>query len=84
MHQSEHGTGRTLMTCGLWLHLGFIGATVLVAWLLELFDGEATWLSALTVASVGCVLAIASWRRARLVLERANSVAAAGTNAARG
>ena len=84
MHQSENGTGRTLMTCGVWLHLGFIGATALAAGLLELVDGEANWLSALTVASLGCVLAIASWRRARFVLERADYVTAVDTDAGRG
>ena len=64
MPGSEQGTGRTLIACGLWLHMGFAGATAVVAGLLELLDGEAPWLLALTVASLGCVFAIACWRRA--------------------
>ena len=68
--------------CGLWLHMGFVGATAVAAGLLELFNGEATWPSALTVAALGCVLAIGCWRRARMVLERAAPRAVIGTRAA--
>ena len=82
MPESEQGTGRTLIACGLWLHMGFAGATAVVAGLLELFNGEATWLLALTVASLGCVFAIACWRLARIVLDRAAPRALIGPQAA--
>ena len=62
---------RALVACSLWLHIGFIGAAALAVGLLQLFDGEAKWSSALALALSGGVLAAASWRRTRTVLERA-------------
>jgi len=66
MPDRQTNTERALIACSLWLHIGFIGATAL-----QLFDGEAKWSSALALALSGGVLAAASWRRARTVLEHA-------------
>jgi len=60
-----------LVACSLWLHIGFIGAALLAVGLLQLFGGETKWLSALALAFSGGVVAAASWRRARTVLEHA-------------
>ena len=71
MPERQNNTERALIACSLWLHIGFIGATALAVGLLQLFDGEAKWSSALALALSGGVLAAASWRRARTVLEHA-------------
>jgi hypothetical protein len=70
MTESKNSTGSALVVCGLWLHGGFIGAVALAAGLLELRDGEPS-LWALGLAFFGGVLAVASWRHARTVLEHA-------------
>ena len=82
MPETKDGTGRTLIACSLWLHMGFAGATAVAAGLLELFNGEATLRLALTVASLGCVLAIACWRLARIALDGPAPRAVIGTQAA--
>jgi len=71
MPDRQTNTERARIACSLWLHIGFIGATALAVGLLQLFDGEAKWSSALALALSGGVLAAASWRRARTVLEHA-------------
>jgi hypothetical protein len=70
--EMQNNTQRALIACSLWLHIGFIGAATLAAGLLQLFDGEGKWLSALALAFSGGVVAAASWRRARTVLEHAD------------
>lgn len=72
---------RALVASSFWLHVGFIGAFVLAAGLLQLLDGEAGWLWALPLALVGGLLAAASWRRSLEVLEDAESAAAAAAEA---
>jgi len=67
----QRDADRPLVACSLWLHIGFIGAAALAVGLLQLFDAETTWLSALALAFSGAVLAAAGWRRARTVLEDA-------------
>jgi len=71
MPDRQNNTERALIACSLWLHIGFIGAAVLAVGLLQLFGGETKWLSALALAFSGGVVAAASWRRARTVLEHA-------------
>jgi hypothetical protein len=66
--ESRNNTKRALLACGLWLRLGFIGASGLVAGMLLLFDGSLEPLSALVLAVGGGVLAAFSWWRARTVL----------------
>ena len=62
---------RVQVACAMWLHTGFIGAGAFAGGLVELFVGETTWSSALTLALLGGVLAVASWRRSRAVLQLA-------------
>jgi hypothetical protein len=71
MPDIQNITERALVACSLWLHIGLIGAAALAVGLLQLFDGETKWLSALALAFSGGALAAASWRRARTVLEHA-------------
>ena len=71
MPDIQNTTERALVACSLWLHIGLIGAAALAVGLLQLLDGETKWLSALALAFSGGVLAAASWRRARTVLEHA-------------
>jgi hypothetical protein len=68
-----------VVECGLWLRIGFIGASALAAGLLQLFDGEVKPMSALALAVGGGVLAAVSWWRARTVLaivDRTSAVSA--------
>jgi len=68
--------GRALVESGLWLRIGFIGASGVAAGLIQLFDGEVKPLSALALAVGGGVLAAVSWWRARTVLENADGATA--------
>ena len=72
----QRDADRPLVACSLWLHVGFIGVAALAVGLLQLFDGEATWLSALALAISGAALAAASWRQARTVLADAGRASA--------
>ena len=79
MAQSQDNSDRALLACSLWLHAGFIGAVAVAAGVILLFGSEASPLSALALVLSGGVLAAASWRRARTVLEhskQATTVAA--------
>jgi hypothetical protein len=81
MPKLQNMTERALIACSLWLHIGFIGAAAMAVGLLQLFDGEATRLSALALAFSGGALAAASWGRGRTVLEHAERASAVTTNA---
>ena len=80
-HEMRNKGGRALVWCGLWLRVGFIGASALAAGLLQLFDGDVKPHLALALAVGGGVLAAVSWRRATAVLDVADS-AAAGSDGA--
>lgn len=71
--ESRNDTKRALLACGLWLRLGFIGASGFVAGILLLFDGSLAPLSALALAVGGGVLAGFSGWRARSVLDLADA-----------
>ena len=77
----QRDADRPLVACSLWLHVGFVGAAALAVGLLQLFDGETAWLSALALAFSGAVLAAASWLRARSVLEDAERVSSSAVAA---
>ena len=81
--------GRALIACGFWLRVAFVGASGVVAGLIQLIEGSASPLSALTLAVGGAVLAVVSWWRARAALDHADKptarlakVAAAGRDRA--
>jgi hypothetical protein len=57
---------------GLWLPIGYIGASGFAIGLIQLFDGGVKPLSALALAAGGGLLAVFSWRRAQSVLDVAN------------
>lgn len=61
-----------LVESGLWLRIGFIGASGVAAGIIQLLGGEVKPISALALAVGGGVLATLSWRRARAVLESAD------------
>jgi hypothetical protein len=69
--------GRALIASSLWLHIGFIGASVLAVGLLQLFDGEANLPWALALAFSGGLLAAATWHRGLTVLQHAERASAA-------
>ena len=71
MPASQDGNQRPLVACSLWLLIGFIGATVLAAGILRLFETPASWLSALTLVVCGGIVAARSWRRGRAALGHA-------------
>ena len=67
-------THRALFTCSVFLHAGYIGAATVAAGLIQLSAGEGSVLSALALIFFGGLLAAASWRRARTVVELRHSV----------
>ena len=69
---NTHNTGnthRTLLACGFFLHTGYIGAATVAAGLIQVLASEA---SGLALVVFGAILATASWRRARTVLDAGN------------
>lgn len=81
--QLESGTQRALIASSLWLHIGFIGASVLGVGLLQLFDGEANRPLPLALAFFGSLLAAATWRRGLTVLQHAERASVVATDAPR-
>jgi hypothetical protein len=61
-------TRRAMLACGLWMRLGFIGASLVAVGVIQLFDGETSALSALSFVAGGAVLAALGWRRAHAAL----------------
>jgi hypothetical protein len=67
------GAWQALTTSSLWLRVGFIGASAVAAGLVLALRSEANPLSALALVLGGGLLAAASWRHARNILERADA-----------
>jgi hypothetical protein len=65
---------RALIESGLWLRIGFIGASGVAAGIIQLLGGEVKPISALALAVGGGVLATLSWRRAGAILESADQL----------
>ena len=59
-----------LVASSLWMRLGLVGAIGAVVALIELYKGEADVLAALAWIFGGAWLAAASWRRAKVLLDR--------------
>ena len=66
-----------LVSCGLWLRVGFIGACASAGVLLQLVNGEMRPLSALALAAGAATLMAVGWWRARAVLDVADGTVAA-------
>jgi len=81
---SQDGNQRALVACSLWLLIGFIGATVVAAGILRFFEDPASWLSALTLAVCGGIVAARSWRLGRAALGHAERSLASAQDASTG
>jgi hypothetical protein len=79
MRNTQAKPAHALISCSLWLQIGFIGASALAAGLLKLFDGGWTWVWSLALAIAGGVLTAASWRRSRIALVHAGWASATST-----
>ncbi len=60
-----------LVSCSVWLYVGFLGAAAFGAGLILLFDGHTSGALAVAVAVLGGVLAPASWLRAWIIVNGA-------------
>ena len=65
---------RALVESGVWLRIGFIGASGVAAGIIQLLGGEVKPISALALAVGGGVLATLCWRRAGALLESADKL----------
>jgi len=63
-----------LVESGLWLRIGFIGASGVAAGIIQLLGADAKPISALALAVGGGVLATLCWRRAEAILENADKL----------
>src|SRR5688572_23613299 len=68
IYASRHETRRTLFAYGLWIRIGFVGASGVLAGLLLLFDVESTAGAGLMVLLGGALLGAVSWWKIRAVL----------------
>lgn len=77
-------TGWALLTCAIYLRVGFVGASMVAIGLLSLIGGDGKPLTALVVALTGGALAALGWHCARRALDRIDppTVDAAGAAAA--
>jgi len=73
--RDEAGPG--VVAFGMWLRVGFVGASAVAVGLIQLFSGEVKPLSALALATGGLALALFSWHRARKSLDGMDDAAAA-------
>jgi hypothetical protein len=68
--------GRALAKIGVWMIVGYVGASTLALGLLRLFNGEGNPLSALSFALAGGALAMYAWRSGYRVVDRIDEPAA--------
>ena len=81
MAESRNKVQSTQGASCLWLFVGFTGVVMVATGLLRWFDGDAGWLMTLTGVFSGTALAIASWRCARMALDRAGQAPQYDANA---
>lgn len=67
---------RALVASGLWMRVGFVGASVFAVGLIALFNGDASAATALASAITGGLVAAYAWRRSWVVLNRADTAEA--------
>jgi hypothetical protein len=75
--------GRALAKSGMWLIIGYAGASTLTLGLLRLFSGEGNPLSALSFVLAGGALATYAWRSGYRVIDRFDEAASSTTGQAR-
>ncbi len=76
--------GRALAKSGLWMIVGYIGASTLAFGLLSIFHGEGNPLAALVFVFAGGALAVYAWRSSYRVLDRIDTDTPIGWSGARG
>ena len=79
----RNAAGPGVIAFGMWLRVGFIGASAVAVGLIQLFSGDAKPLSALGLAAGGLLLALFGWQRARKaigVVDDANAPVDAGAD----
>jgi hypothetical protein len=74
---ARHG----LAKFGLWLAVGFVGVNGIVAGVIQLFDGGAKPMLALSLLSGGAVLAAVSWWRGQAAIDAADGAPTATVGA---
>jgi hypothetical protein len=67
--------GCALAKSGMWMIVGYVGASTLTLGLLRLFNGEGNPLSALSFVLAGGALAMYAWRNGYRVLDRIDAPA---------
>ena len=72
---------RGLAKFGLWLAVGFVGVNGIVAGVIQLFDGGAKPMLALSLLSGGAVLAAVAWRRGQAAIDAADGASPATVGA---
>ncbi|HTT10775.1 MAG TPA: hypothetical protein VMG60_07800 [Burkholderiaceae bacterium] len=72
--------GSTLFAVGLWIRLGFIGASALVAALVSMLDASTRTGVSFAAAAAGAMLVLVAWRRVRKALQEEDRVARATTS----
>jgi hypothetical protein len=66
-----HGPARrALLACGLWMRLGFVGASAVAVGVIQLFGNEVSPLTALALVVGGAAVAVVGWRRAHAALSK--------------
>jgi hypothetical protein len=66
----DAATRRALTVCGLWMRVGFVGASATAVGVIQLFDRDWSLLTALSTLTAGIALAAFGWRRAFAALNR--------------
>ena len=64
----DAATRRALTVCGLWMRVGFVGASATAVGVIQLFDRNWNLLTALSTLTAGIALAAFGWRRAHAAL----------------
>lgn len=75
--ESHLDARRALIACGLWMRAGFVGASAAAAAIVLLIGGQAAAMPTVAAALGGIAAAVLAWRRAYVVLERADAAESA-------
>lgn len=61
-----------IIASGLWLRVGFVGASAVVVAMVRAFDGEASLVATLAIVIAGVAVAVLAWRQGWRALDRAD------------